>query len=90
MWVRFAWVGIGRSLVNATTPGSHKVPEHLSLLLQSTDHELIPKGMRVLRQCKVPRAEVMFVTKAKAVPLHATKALGWRGGIAPTHSRPRR
>jgi hypothetical protein len=29
---------------------------------QSTDHELIPQGMRVLRQCKVPRAEVMFVT----------------------------
>jgi hypothetical protein len=27
--------------------------------------------------------------KAKAVPLHATKALGRRGGIAPTHSRPR-
>jgi hypothetical protein len=27
--------------------------------------------------------------KAKALPLHATKALGWRGSIAPTHSRPR-
>jgi hypothetical protein len=26
---------------------------------------------------------------AKAVPLHARKALGWRGAIAPTHSRPR-
>jgi hypothetical protein len=26
--------------------------------------------------------------KAKAVALHATKALGGRGGIAPTHSRP--
>jgi hypothetical protein len=26
-------------------------------------------------------------TKAKAVPLHATKVLGGRGGIAPTHSR---
>jgi hypothetical protein len=25
----------------------------------------------------------------KAVPLHAMKALGGRGGIAPTHSRPR-
>jgi hypothetical protein len=24
--------------------------------------------------------------KAKAVPLHATEALGGRGGIAPTHS----
>jgi hypothetical protein len=27
--------------------------------------------------------------KAKAVPLHAMKALGGRGYIAPTHSRPR-
>jgi hypothetical protein len=25
----------------------------------------------------------------KAVPLHAVEALGGRGGIAPTHSRPR-
>jgi hypothetical protein len=29
-----------------------------------------------------------FFQVLKAVPLHATKALGWRG-IAPTHSRPR-
>jgi hypothetical protein len=28
--------------------------------------------------------------KAKVVPPHATEALGGRGGIAPTHSRPRR
>jgi hypothetical protein len=27
-------------------------------------------------------------TKSKAVPLHAMKALGGRGSIAPTHSRP--
>jgi hypothetical protein len=27
--------------------------------------------------------------KGKAVPLHAMEALGGRGGIAPTHSRPR-
>jgi hypothetical protein len=27
--------------------------------------------------------------KGKAVPLHAMEALGERGGIAPTHSRPR-
>jgi hypothetical protein len=26
--------------------------------------------------------------KAKAVPLHAAKALGGRGSIAPTHSQP--
>jgi len=28
-------------------------------------------------------------TKDKAVPLHAMEALGGRGGVAPTHSRPR-
>jgi hypothetical protein len=28
-------------------------------------------------------------SKSKAVPLHAMEALGGRGGIAPTHSRPR-
>jgi hypothetical protein len=27
--------------------------------------------------------------KCKAVPLHAMEALGGRGNIAPTHSRPR-
>jgi hypothetical protein len=27
--------------------------------------------------------------KGKAVPLHAMEALGGKGGIAPTHSRPR-
>jgi hypothetical protein len=29
------------------------------------------------------------VKKGKAVPLHAMEALGGRGGIVPTHSRPR-
>jgi hypothetical protein len=33
-----------------------------TIYIQFTDHELIPERMRVLRQCKVPRAEVMFVT----------------------------
>jgi hypothetical protein len=28
-------------------------------------------------------------SKGKAVPLHAMEALEGRGGIAPTHSRPR-
>jgi hypothetical protein len=27
--------------------------------------------------------------KTKSVPLYATKAVGWNGSIAPTHSRPR-
>jgi hypothetical protein len=32
---------------------------------------------------------IWYTTKGKAVPLHAMEALGGRGGIAPTHSRPR-
>jgi hypothetical protein len=32
---------------------------------------------------------IVYVHKGKAVPLHAMEALGGRGGIAPTHSRPR-
>jgi hypothetical protein len=41
--------------------------------------------MRVLLSMKMRRAYI----KAKAVPLDATEALGERGRIAPTHSRPR-
>jgi hypothetical protein len=32
---------------------------------------------------------ISFATTDLAVPLHAMEALGGRGGIAPTHSRPR-
>jgi hypothetical protein len=32
---------------------------------------------------------ILYTNTAKAVPLHATKGLGGRGDIAPTHSRPR-
>jgi len=31
----------------------------------------------------------VYSKKSKAVPLHAMETLGGRGGIAPTHSRPR-
>jgi hypothetical protein len=31
----------------------------------------------------------VLTDKSKVVPLHAMEALGGRGGIAPTHSRPR-
>jgi hypothetical protein len=33
--------------------------------------------------------QALHLNKAKSVPPHAMKALGGRGGIAPTHSRPR-
>jgi hypothetical protein len=32
---------------------------------------------------------VIIQFKGKAIPLYAMEALGGRGGIAPTHSRPR-
>jgi len=35
------------------------------------------------------RCSQNVTSKGKAVPLHAMEALGGRGGIAPTHSRPR-
>jgi hypothetical protein len=35
------------------------------------------------------RLEELLLDKGKAVPLHAMEALWGRGGIAPTHSRPR-
>jgi hypothetical protein len=35
------------------------------------------------------RVRVLVKGKGKAVPLHAMEALGGRGGIAPTHPRPR-
>jgi hypothetical protein len=38
--------------------------------------------------CALPNT-VMILVEAKAVPLHATEALGWRKDIAPTHSRHR-
>jgi hypothetical protein len=40
---------------------------------------------------RILRMEFMFMCyiKGKAVPLHAMEALGGKGGIAPTHSRPR-
>jgi hypothetical protein len=45
-------------------------------------------------QCEASRLVAMYtrtsaVKKGKAVPLDAMEALGGRGGIAPTHSRPR-
>jgi hypothetical protein len=39
--------------------------------------------------CAVMLQSKLIKGKSKAVPLHAMEALGWRGNIAPTHSRPR-
>jgi hypothetical protein len=45
-----------------------------------------PKGTR---NGRVGSSTDLTDKKGKAVPLHAMEALGRRGGIAPTHSRPR-
>jgi hypothetical protein len=37
----------------------------------------------------IGREFLLAIYKSKAVPLHTMEALGGRGGIAPTHSRPR-
>jgi hypothetical protein len=37
----------------------------------------------------VYKSQAVIKGKGKAVPLHAMEALGGRGGIDPTHSRPR-
>jgi hypothetical protein len=43
-----------------------------------------------LRSFALLKSKVLEITKkAKSVPLHATEALGGRGDIAPTYSRPR-
>jgi hypothetical protein len=48
------------SITHKTT--LHDTTKPASMNIQPTDHELIPQGIRILRQCKVPRAEVMFIT----------------------------
>jgi hypothetical protein len=50
-----------------------------SALVTDVTHIIDMEPLRVVTVCN---------TK-KAVPLHATEALGWRRYIAPTHSRPR-
>jgi hypothetical protein len=62
------------------SPLSEKIIEYRNKLkahLQKMEHTLIP-----LQAYKNKKG------KGKAVPLHAMEALGGRGGIAPTHSRP--
>jgi hypothetical protein len=45
--------------------------------------------MKTLMAKGLSKAFEHFEVKGKAVPLHAMEALWGRGGIAPTHSRPR-
>jgi hypothetical protein len=52
--------------------------------LQPTAYSLLKTGSRVKKNLKAHCHALLFFrvykVKAKAVPLHATKALGWRGG----------
>jgi hypothetical protein len=58
--------------------------------LQTAPHELNKIILGYNFEISIHR-KVLYsvVLKGKAVPLHAMEALGGRGGIAPTHSRPR-
>jgi hypothetical protein len=48
------------------------------------------KSRRASQSSREDRAtSTLLRLKAKAVPIHATKALGWRGGMAATHCRTR-
>jgi hypothetical protein len=46
-------------------------------------------NIKKVRGLVLSRISCIMIGKGKAVPLHAIEALGGRGGIAPTHSRPR-
>jgi hypothetical protein len=50
---------------------------------------VVSEVLRATNEKMVVFSMLHATAEAKAVPLHATKALGGRGGIAPTHSRPR-
>jgi hypothetical protein len=58
-----------------------------STVLSCPHKVLFDSFLRFLKQNVIEC--VTEVKKGKAVPLHAMEALGRRGGIAPTHSRPR-
>jgi hypothetical protein len=60
-------------------------------MLEKLEESPLVRPMLIGR-CSAYAAVVVMpvkVKKSKAVPLHAMEALGGRGGIAPTHSRPR-
>jgi hypothetical protein len=60
----------------------HSPPSSAEVMNEQELYLLSPLRLhRVLWDC--------FKVKSKAVLLHAMEALGGRGGIAPTHSRPR-
>jgi hypothetical protein len=54
-----------------------------SFNLKKSDHINDSAG----RGLKTAALKLNILNKAKTVPLHAMKALGGRGAIAPTHSR---
>jgi hypothetical protein len=51
------------------------------VLRRRPEQKLTPKCMHIKLTCKS-----IADKKGKAVPLHAMKEFGGRGGIAPTHS----
>jgi hypothetical protein len=89
------WFGMLLSALRSCGP----VHTHRNITVTQRTEILIAFGIRL--KCytelikKIPpftKLEVyyrVYKIKAKAVPLHAMEEFGGRGGIAPTHSRPR-
>jgi hypothetical protein len=69
--------------------------EHFCCVLLCSDAMLVTVYKTTWRQStgnhnrQLAGCSVSQALKAKVVPIHAMKTLGGRGGIAPTHSRPR-
>jgi hypothetical protein len=60
-------------------------PQDIIKAMDSKDNDKSKMCICVLHDHK--HTEISYILlKAEPVPLHATKALGGRGGIAPTHS----
>jgi hypothetical protein len=64
--------------------GQYQTPDTIS-----SCHELKFKHCYHLSNIRITWMFYTIHKKGKAVPLHAMEALGGRGVIAPTHSRPR-
>jgi hypothetical protein len=82
------WAWIAMTMMPA---GDNSCPVHqssLAVLPAETSGESRRNG-RKSENFAYKYLKYLKKVKSKAVPLHAMEALGGRGGIAPTHSRPR-
>jgi hypothetical protein len=78
-------------VIKADVTGLHRqyrVPDNLTFTkMWNAEGICVPETSKECRAMSLHALNLW--SKKKAVPLHAMEALGGRGGIAPTHSRPR-